>query len=226
MLYTLVGTVSSALYLGCLWGVIQQIMIIRQRRKKYLTREASLGFATKALSVNGFASSFIAFYSVYIYSFLMSEIDYFVLFTRLAASGVTLYVLFELYRDRKSPWERLPFQIAMLFMLASVFVLIFRDQLVYAEKHLSVVLVIFVTAIMLQGGISQILSVMRQRCTGALSIKMNLIFFLKDIMNIMFGAVIGLNDGWPLMLIGAVSAALKMTILTLFSLYPREQLVA
>lgn len=223
MLYALVGTVSSALYLGCLWGVLLQIATILGRRKRYSTRGESLGFATRALSVNGFASSFLAFYVVYVYSLLMSEVDYFILATRLAASIVTLYVLFEIYRDRTSLWDRLPFQIGAACLLMSVLVPFLRDRSIHDGTRFSILIVVLVTAIMLQGGLSQIALIVRQKCTGALSARMNLIFFFKDVMNVAFGAIIDFNDGWPLMFIGGVSAALKLTILSLFLFYPGER---
>jgi len=41
-------------------------------------------------------------------------------------------------------------------------------------------------------------------------------------MNIVFGLVIGLSDGWPLILMGVVSALLKLTIIVQFYIYPQE----
>lgn len=223
MLYQWVGTVSSILYIGCLWGVLQQILTIQHRRKKYDTDEERAGFATRSLSVNGFSSSFFSFYSAYIYSIMMPQVDYFIFFTRFFACLITIWVLFELFRDRLLTAHRLPFWVALLLILISAFVFIFRDSLIDSGKKFSISMMLVATAIMFQGGLAQILSIIKQGCTGALSLKMTIVFFFKDLCNVAFGAVIGIDEGWPLMLMGAVSAALKLTNLILFSLYPKDK---
>lgn len=225
MLYSAVATISSIIYVGCLWGIAQQILTIKNRRKQYSTGGAALGFATQSLSVNGFTSSFIGFYSFYVYAILMSEIDFFILVTRLLACLMTTYVLFEIHRDRVSVSERAPFWAAIFFIMASIFLLIFRDSFLHEGKKYAIALTMFATIVMFQGGLSQILSIVRQGSTGALSAKMTLVFFLKDVTNVLFGAVIGFSEGWPLMLMGGVSASLKMTNLILFTLYPRDKVL-
>lgn len=222
MLYQWVGTLSSILYLGCLWGVLQQILVIQYRRRQYALGDEKRGFATRSLSVNGFSSSFLAFYSVYVYSMLMPHIDYFLFATRAIACAVTAWVLFELYRDRTTLAHRLPFWVAVGLMIASVLVLFFRESFMDTGKKLSIGMVMVATVLMFQGGLSQVLSIVRQGCTGALSLKMTGIFFLKDLCNVAFGAVLGLEEGWPIIIMGIVSAAMKLSNLILFSIYPRD----
>ena len=225
MLYSVVATMSSMIYMGCLWGVVQQILIIKKRREKYTTGKASLGFATQSLSVNGFTSSFIGFYSFYVYAILMTEIDFFILVTRLLACLMTTYVLFEIYRDRLPVVERIPFQVAVFFIITSIAVLIFRDSLVHDGKKYAIALTLFATIVMFQGGLSQIVSIVRQGATGALSAKMTMVFFLKDVTNVIFGAVIGFSEGWPLMLIVRVRKKKKMINLILFTVYPQNKTI-
>jgi len=222
MLYNLVGILSSLLFIACLWGLYIQINKIKFRRQKYDSGVEKIGYATKSMSINGFFSSFIAFYAFFLYSIFLDNIDYFIFFTRLLAALVTLYILFLIYKDRVSFRDKWPFMLSLLAMIASFGVLFFREESMVIGKNTSLFIIIGSTIIMFQGGVAQILTIFKQRCTGALSLKMNAIFFAKDVMNIVFGLVIGLSDGWPLILMGAVSALLKLTIIVQFYIYPQE----
>ncbi|GGC66324.1 hypothetical protein GCM10011362_13430 [Marinobacter halophilus] len=83
-------------------------------------------------------------------------------------------------------------------------------------------LAVFATLIILQGGIEQIRKIWQAKCTGALSLPMTLIFFAKDVSNVFFGIVLGLELGWPLILMGAVSGMLKLGVAITFLLYPEK----
>ncbi|WP_196518298.1 PQ-loop domain-containing transporter [Halomonas sp. PA16-9] len=83
-------------------------------------------------------------------------------------------------------------------------------------------LAVFATLIILQGGIQQIRKIWQAKCTGALSLPMTLVFFAKDVSNVFFGIVLGLELGWPLILMGAVSGILKLGVTITFLLYPEK----
>lgn len=144
-------------------------------------------------------------------------------FQRLLAAIITLYILFQLYKDRLSFPDKLPFIISMIAMILSFIVLFFREESMIIGKNTSLIIIISSTIIVLLGGISQILTIYKQHCTGALSLKMNVVFFAKDIMNILFGLVIGITNGWPLILMGTVSALLKLTIIIQFYIYSSKE---
>lgn len=222
MLYVIAGTISSALFLGCLWGLYQQILYVRHRRELYVDPEAELGYATRSLSANGFASSFFAFYAFLIYAMSLDTIEPFVFYTRLTASLGTLYILFAIYRDRNSWLDKLPFQLSLGAMVLACVIFAFREQLLPYSSKISVPLTAFATLVVLQGGLAQIYRIFTERCTGAMSLGMLLAFFLKDVSNVGFGLVLGLLEGWPVILMGAVSASLKLMLILLFIRFPRE----
>ncbi|PHR73461.1 MAG: hypothetical protein COA66_03470 [Arcobacter sp.] len=219
MLYNIVGSLSTLLFIGCLWGLYEQIKKIKKRELEYDYTSKNLAYATQSISVNGFFSSFIAFYAFYIYSIFLDNIDYFIFGTRLLASLVTLYILFLIYKDRTALKEKLPFTIAFIAMILSIGILFFREESMIIGKNTSITIIITSTIIMFQGGISQIITIFKHKCTGALSLKMNIIFCLKDVMNIIFGFVIGIADGWPLILMGTISAFLKISVIFQFYIY-------
>ncbi|MCB1754931.1 MAG: hypothetical protein KDJ38_05390, partial [Gammaproteobacteria bacterium] len=171
---------------------------------------------TQSLSANGFTSSFVAFYSFFIYAMMLDPIEPFVFFTRLAASLMTLTVLYEIYRDRTALSDKAPFLISTAAMVLSVVLLVLREDVMAFIRPASTILVVVSSLVMLQGGVSQIIKIVKSRTTGALSFAMTLIFFAKDVSNVLFGLVLGLVDGWPLVLIGGVSGLMKLIILGLF----------
>lgn len=58
--------------------------------------------------------------------------------------------------------------------------------------------------------------VLKLGSTGALDIKMSQLILLMDFSTIAFAFVMGLEAGWPLLLLAVVSASTKIIILYLF----------
>jgi len=218
MAYNIAGIVSSLLFLGCLAGLFDQIRCIYMRRRL----QTKNGYATQSLSVNGFFSSFIAFYAFFLYSIMLVDIDYYIFFTRLFASIMTCAILYEIYRDRRNLSQKIPFLVGIACMLSSFLILFFRDDVRFFGKYLSTVLVVSATIIVFQGGVQQILKICQEKCTGALSMSMTIVFFAKDLSNFAFGLVLGFGIGWPLLLMGGVSALLKLCIIAQFVIYPKK----
>ncbi len=222
MLYYIVGAISSALFIGCLYGLYDQIVTVRRRRKCYGETEVQAGYATRSLSANGFASSFFSFYAFMIYAMSLEVVEPFVFGTRMAAALATLYILFEIYRDREGRNDRLPFQCAAGAMALAVIIFLFREQLQPYSLTVSVPLTVLASFIMAQGGVAQIKRVRAERSTGAMSLTMLMVFFFKDVSNIVFGLILGLVEGWPIMLMGTVSAASKLTLIVFYFRLPRD----
>ena len=78
------------------------------------------------------------------------------------------------------------------------------------------VMIVIITIFLAQGYIHQIMQVLKLGSTGALDIKMSQFILLMDLSTIAFAFVMGLKDGWPLMLLAVVSACTKLIILYLF----------
>ncbi len=217
MLYNAVGILSSIFFIGCLFGLIDQIRRIRQR--KITAPSKTGGYATQSISANAFFSSFIAFYAFFLYSIMLDEVEYYMFFTRLFAATLTLLILYEIYLDRNRLTQRAPFIIGILCMLMAGAALLFRDEVQVVGRSTSIALALSATLVMLQGGIQQIRKIYQEQSTGVLSLPMNAVFMAKDLSNVAFGAVLGLSDGWPLLLLGSISALLKLSIIIQFFYY-------
>lgn len=221
-LYNSVGMLSSLMFLGCLFGLVKQYKRIGKRKAENQAK----GFATQSLSVNSFFSSFVAFYAFFLYSIMLQEIDYYLFVTRLLAASMTLVVLYEIFKDRAALSQRLPFISGMLLMIIAVLCIGVREDMLFIGRSASIFLAVGATLIMLQGGIQQIRKIRQEQTTGALSLSMNVIFCMKDLSNVAFGLVLGLEDGWPLIMTGSVSALTKCAVILQFYLYRNTESAA
>lgn len=219
MLYNLVGTLSSIMFLGCLFGLVRQFQQINQRKVLAHKQHEPLGFATQSLSVNNFFSSFIGFYAFFVYSMMLQEVDYYLFVTRLLAASATMIILYEVYKDRSQLSQKLPFLIAIVAMVIAFISFEFRENWLLVGRSVASVLAVGATLIIFQGGVQQIRKIRKAQTTGALSFSMNAIFMGKDLSNLAFGLVLGFADGWPLILIGSVSSMVKAVTLYQFKKY-------
>lgn len=77
-------------------------------------------------------------------------------------------------------------------------------------------MIVIITIFLAQGYIHQIMLILKLGSTSALDIKMSQLILLMDFSTIAFALVMGLEDGWPLLLLAVVSASTKIIILYLF----------
>ena len=83
-------------------------------------------------------------------------------------------------------------------------------------RRLSQLLIVAITVLLVQGSFHQIALIWRSGKTGAVSIRMNQFFLTMDASGILFGLAMGVESGWPLILLSAASALPKLAILWLF----------
>ncbi|TAF77151.1 MAG: hypothetical protein EAZ52_01035 [Alphaproteobacteria bacterium] len=206
-MYEAIGLLSSVLFVLCLGGLTDQI------KRIFKERRAGNTHATVALSLNQFLSSFFSFYGFFLYSFLLEEIDLFLFFTRFGACVLTAFIIYMIALER----SKQTFYNSILGLLFSVVVAsaayYYRLDFAPVMKGVTQLMLVGLTCLLLQGGVHQITLIRQKASVGVLSFPMTLLFCLKDIANILFGIVIGIENGWPLILMGSVSGAVKATIL-------------
>lgn len=216
MLYNAMGILSSVMFLGCLFGLVKQFQQISKRKQVASSEGKGSGFATQSLSVNNFFSSFIGFYAFFVYSMMLQDVDYYLFVTRLLAASATMVILYEVFRDRNQLSQKLPFICAVIGMIIAFICFEYRENFLFVGRSVASVLAVGATFIIFQGGVQQIRKIRKEKTTGALSFSMNVIFMCKDLSNLAFGLVMGLNDGWPLILIGSISSLVKAVTLWQF----------
>jgi uncharacterized protein with PQ loop repeat len=207
MAYHITGLISAVIFLLTVSGLWSQLQSVWQRRHEQ--RDVA-GFSTAVLSLNQFLSSFLAFFSFFLYGMCLNPFNHYLVWPRLIASVLTLGVLYEIMRDRKRALPTLVFLACTVLLLGAPLFLILNPQLVAVGRRLSQGLILTVTVVLAQGYSHQILLIRQSGQTGAVSLRLHQFFFLKDASTIAFALAMGLAGGWPLLLLSSVSGLTKL----------------
>jgi hypothetical protein len=215
MSYHFAGIVNATIFLLTLIGLWGQLRLIWRRQQQYHDGVLAEG-PTAVLSLNQFVSSYLAFFSFFLYGACLERFNHYLVWTRLAACLLVLMVLWEIMRERRERVATSSFTIctSMLVVLPT-WVLLDEAAAIWC-RGLSQALIVFATVILAQGYTHQIVLIRRSGCTGAVSIRMNQFFLLKDLSTIAFALAMGVGTGWPLLLLASVSALTKVGTLWQF----------
>ncbi|MCB0358676.1 MAG: hypothetical protein KDD44_03545, partial [Bdellovibrionales bacterium] len=99
--YHLFGLLSSVLFLVMLAiGFGHQVWLIVRRKAEIASGTRSPHTATESLSTNYVATIFLTFYFFFVYGLSTKEIVHYIVWPRLAAALVAVWLLAEIARDR------------------------------------------------------------------------------------------------------------------------------
>jgi hypothetical protein len=209
--YELAGALNVVCVLLGIFGVWLQIRMIRERKLA-----PALGRPTDILSLNNFATGFVASWSFFVYGYSIQPFNHVLVWPRLAAFLLSLVVLYEIQRDRRTRTSMAVFLIASVLAVAGLAGLAFAPVVADDARRVSQLLIVAITVLLVQGNFHQIALIWRSGKTGAVSIRMNQFFLTMDASGILFGLAMGIGSGWPLILLSAGSAIPKLVILWLF----------
>lgn len=213
MAYHLAGLVSAAIFLLTIGGLWAQLVFVGQRRRQAIADETTTERPTAVLSLNQFTSSFLAFYSFFLYGACLERFNHYLVWPRLAASILTLAVLFEIMRDRRDRLTTTAFTgCAMVLAGVPVLLAVIPGAAAWG-RTISQSLIVVVTVILAQGYLHQVMLIRRTGMTGGVSVRLHQLFFWKDVSTIAFAVAMGVSAGWPLILLSTVSAATKLLTL-------------
>jgi len=213
--YHLFGTLSTLFYLLSLTGILLQLRLIQRRKVQDVIRPTA-GFATNILSLNQFTVGFLAYYAFFIYGFSIDPFNHYLVWPRLVAMLLTLWILYEIFIDRKNRSSSVVLICCGFLTFIGVIALCLGSPLMTASRSLSQLLAVVVSVLLAQGYVHQIVMVRKNGQTGAVSKQMHQFILLKDIFTVIFGFVMGLADGWPLILLCGTSLLTKIAILWQF----------
>ena len=226
MTYHITGLISALIFLLTAGGLWSQLQFVWGRQREFTAGAHGAERPTAVLSLNQFVSSFLAFYSFFIYGAGLARFNHYLVWPRLAASLFTLVLLWEILRDRRDRLARAAFLGCLALLVASPLFLLMRAAGAASGQWLSQGLVVIVTVILAQGYLHQVVLIRQTGRTGGVSLRMHQFFLLKDISTIAFALVMGLAAGWPLLLLSSVSAVAKLTTLWHFRWVRRSPLAA
>jgi hypothetical protein len=212
MSYHITGLVSAAIFLLTLVGLSSQLQIVWQRRQ-HLLSGTHTERPTAVLSVNQFVSSFLAFFSFFVYGACLIPFNHYLVWPRLAASILTLVVLYEIVRDRRDGRSIAAFSICLILLVGVSLALWFNPGVSDWARTFSVSLIVVVTFILAQGYMHQVLLIRQSGRTGGVSARLHQFFFWKDTSTIAFALTMGATNGWPLILLSTMSGLTKLITL-------------
>jgi hypothetical protein len=209
MKYHLAGWISSVVFILTLGGLWAQLALIWKRKAD----GNGAGSATDILSLNQFASSFLAFFSFFVYGGSLRPVNPYLVWPRFVACLMVLAILGEIARDRREILSISACVIAIVLLVIGSVLLVQQGTFTALVRRLAQGLIVLVTVILGQGYLHQVVLIRQSGRTGSVSIRLHQFFFLKDASTMTFGLVMGLRDGWPVFLLSSVSALTKLVTL-------------
>ena len=208
------GGLNSLLIIASLWGIWSQV------KKVWHRKQEGEGSATAILSLNQFSVSYLAYWSFFVYGYSIKPFNHFIVWPRLIAAVLVMLLLYEIWRDRRSVSARIVFSFASLMLLLGLIglglTMLTGPLLVDQGRVIAQVLIVTITILLAQAYAHQIRLIVESGSTGAVSIRMSQFIFAMDLSSIFLGLMLGLKDGWPLLLLASVSAVTKLVMMYLF----------
>lgn len=210
--YNIAGTVNTGFILLSLLGVGAQLRLVRKRRESVGATDS----ATAVLSLNQFTVSFLAYLSFFVYGYSITPFNHFIVWPRLLASVLVMAILVEIWRDRRNRSAKTSVVAAALLLICALAGLAWGDRHADEGRVVASAMIVAITALLAQGYAHQILLILHNGHTGAVSLRMSQLILLMDLSTIVFAFAMGLRMGWPLLLLAVVSGSTKLVILYLF----------
>src|SRR5437762_13633920 len=112
MAYHVTGLINALIFLLTIGGLWAQLRFIWQRKTAYRAGDSILRPAA-ILSLNQFVSSFLAFFSFFLYGACLQRFNHYLVWPRLLACLLTLAVLYEMMRDRRDALSIMSFSLCV-----------------------------------------------------------------------------------------------------------------
>src|SRR6266446_6087002 len=128
MSYHLTGLISAVIFLLTLSGLWSQLQFVWSRRRLGGQEENRSESPTAVLSLNQFLSSFLAFFSFFLYGMCLQPFNHYLVWPRLAATLLTLAVLYEIMADRKTGLSILVFAGCSILVVVAPVLLLSNPQ--------------------------------------------------------------------------------------------------
>ncbi|APE07282.1 MAG: hypothetical protein CL600_11280 [Alteromonas sp.] len=205
MLYHILGTISAVAFLLTWYGLAKQIISIEKLRSSNLP-------PTKSLSTNQFASSFLAFYSNFIFGIAIEPLSHYLVWTRFGAILLVLVILFQIWRDRRSLSTGFIFSFCAVAVVVGVCSIGFRPYPGLAKLG-ATTLMLIVTALLVQGTLHQLFVIRRSQVIGALSPALFQSILIKDVTTLAFAFTMPFAIAWPLILLNGASVITRGCLL-------------
>ena len=209
--YDFFGTVNTIFIFASLYGVLSQVKTILRRKKQELK-----GGSTELLSINQFTVSYLAYFSFFIYGYSIEPFNHYIVWPRFIAAVLVGFILYEIWLERRTISSISSLILVVASLTLGVIGLIYGETFVDQGKYVSTIIILVISLLIVQGYFHQIKLILKSGATGAVDIKMSQFIFMMDISTIAFALSMGIDNGWPLMVLAITSGITKIIIMHLF----------
>src|SRR5437867_742399 len=171
MAYHITGLISAAIFLLTVGGLWSQLQFIFERKRTVASGDLAQR-PTAILSLNQFVSSFLAFFSFFLYGACLQRFNHYLVWPRLLASVLTFAVLYEIMRDRRDAPSIASFGFCLALLVVAPVLLLVSPHAAQSGKFISQILIVIITIVLAQGYTHQVALIRRTGHTGAVSIRM------------------------------------------------------
>ncbi len=207
MSYHITGSLSVVFFLLNIAGILIQLKKIYSRPR--LQR-------TAVISIDQTFTTFLGYFALFVYGYSVGEFNHYLVWPRLPAIPLVMLILWEIARERRTGISRSVFLISLVMFAAGIFGLVSGVHYQLEARLISRILIIFLTLMFVQSYIHQIVRIRRERSVGAVSRGMYILGLGSDIANVVFGFLMGLSEGWPLILDCGTTTILRLILLYQF----------
>jgi len=211
-LYNVFGSINTLFIFVSLYGVLSQVRTIWRNK----ANDNGKGQATVLLSLNQFCVSYLAYFSFFIYGYSIAPFNHYIVWPRLVATLLVGIILFEIWWDRKSTLSLYTFIISILFTIVGIIGLFLGNTFIDEGLFISTGIILIISVLIAQGYIHQFSIIIKSGSTGAIDLKMSQFILMMDISTICFAFSMGLETGWPLLVLAITSAITKLIMMYLF----------
>jgi len=211
--YHYLGIIAASTFMLTVLGLYYQLALVLKRKRIFLCNVIENDRPTNILSLNQLTSIFLACYAFFLYGVCVEPMNHYLAWPRLMAMIVILLLFYQILVDRRNRLSAIIFYLSIGMLVISSFVFLFREHLQEYGKYIAEGLVIIATIVLAQGYFHQVMLIRRSGRTGAVSIRLHQCVLLTALSTVAFGFAIGIEDGWPLILLASVSTTLKLITL-------------
>jgi hypothetical protein len=208
-IYHITGIISALLSVLASAGLATQGLLLIKRRR------AGIYNFSEGLSINRFMTSYLLFLALFTYGSLLNPFNHYLAWPRFLGVLLGLSIILLVFMDRRCPYSAAALVTCLLAVTVSVLIILL-ERPIHPSPYVLPLLLISVSALYLLGGAFQIRLILRQQSVGGLSLEMHYLFVIKDLSLAIFAIVMGLHDGWPVLIVCASGLTVNLATLKCF----------
>jgi len=210
--YDFWGSINTLFIFISLYGVFSQLKIVWLRKKNNNKKQ----LVTELLSLSQFSVSFLAYFSFFVYGYSIEPFNHYIVWPRLIAALIVCGILYEIWHERRTLMSTIAISAVGIILLFGVSGLFIGNSYSDEGRFIATSLIIIISIMIAQGYYHQIRLILGSGSTGAVDLNMSQFILMMDISTIAFALSMGLENGWPLMVLAVTSGITKLVIMYLF----------